>query len=157
MRTKLAYQQSEETAHLWANGCTDPIYSRCLRTSARGGNYYSYRTTIAKWVDGVAVVSTETYSSTTTKHQREVRSALHGRDYIKVPNVNYSTDENIEELKKQAQFLANKQKRARARDYMPKIHSLIETRLNSPDSTASKNAGLMSLKRWRVRRFWPHS
>lgn len=104
MRTKLAYQRSEETAHLWANGCTDPIYSRGWRTSVRGDNYYSYRTVIAKWVEGVAVVSTETYSNTTTKHQNELRSALRGQNYIEVPNVNNGVDYNLVEMKNKLNF-----------------------------------------------------
>jgi hypothetical protein len=74
----------------------------------------------------VAVVSTETYSNTTTKHQNEIRSALRGRDYIEVPCVEHGIDENIKDMYEAALALAQKQKRARVRDYMPEIHDLIE-------------------------------
>lgn len=101
--SKLHYEHSEEVAHIWASIGADAhaIYSRENRTRVgvyRNNSFlYSYNTKIAK-IDlekNVVLLSTKTYSNTTTKHQKEAQTATWHKAQIFIPCVEDNADDNF--------------------------------------------------------------
>lgn len=83
---KTVYSSASEVAHLWANKAQD--HARYRYNFSFDGEYvYSYRTKIGKYSHNTnfVLLNKNKHSVTTTKHQREVASAVYCR---KVVNIN---------------------------------------------------------------------
>ncbi|NCD11019.1 MAG: hypothetical protein EOL93_00580 [Epsilonproteobacteria bacterium] len=132
-RKKMCYQTSSELSHIWANGYQGAhgTYSTGDRTSVsvyNGISYlYSYRTKIAQ-IDldkNVVLLSTDKYSNTTTKHQQEAEYATNHKEQIFIPNIEESTEANLNHMKKEIFVYAQKHIKARTRSYSNEIFALI--------------------------------
>ena len=80
---------TSEVAHLWANqsqsharNSSDSVYFRDSTIYSYGGHF-----PMARHVDGVVLVTTRSYSNTTSKHQNHVRSACNHLNCFYVDNV----------------------------------------------------------------------
>lgn len=120
-RQKTVFKSSQELAHVFNSrsqtegktpsrniggnlGRCGYVYVAGVGRSAsfRGDTYYSYNTAIAKFHGDVLLVTSTTYSVTTTKHVWELRSACTNRKVYSVPNVqDPRAKENIEHLANQ--------------------------------------------------------
>ena len=87
---------------------------------------YSYSTVIAKrdLNKDIYLISTRTYSNTTSKQQSILSSATHGYNRIYVYDVNNTNEDNIKYFIEDIKNACLKQSKARAADYMPQITRL---------------------------------
>lgn len=89
-------------------------------------NLYSYSTIIAKRdiKKDIYIISSRSYSNTTSKHQSHLSSAVNGYETIYVHDVNNTNSENIEIFIADIKNMCIKQSRARKSDYTIYIDNL---------------------------------
>lgn len=113
---KTVYSNSE-IAHIWVNNGQIEARNGNNSMSFHSDKFYSYRTVIARRVNGTIVLSSRTYSNTTNKHQSAIKSACDYK-HVQCYDVNDTPAENFDHVKKVISSYIEKQKRARKTDYL---------------------------------------
>jgi hypothetical protein len=77
----------DEIAHLYAANRDVYVFNSARSVTATGGVLYSYSEPIAAWIADRLVMSSDSFSRTTTKHKYWAFAALHHLNPIFVPNL----------------------------------------------------------------------
>jgi len=101
---------SEMVAHLWANQSQSEARNSSWSVSFDGPNYYSYRTVVACIVDGAALITSDTYSVTTSRHVARARYAARHLPRFRVPRVGAPL--SLSDHEANARYLYNEFRRA---------------------------------------------
>jgi hypothetical protein len=89
---RIALKNTSEVCHYFANNVQ--FEGRAGNASFRGDNFFSYRTIIAKRINGVIVISSNKYSVTTSSHLSDLRRACGHLEVVSIPCVDKSTLDN---------------------------------------------------------------
>lgn len=84
---KHVFRNAEEVAHIWAQQLPEQEHARCGNASYDGKVFYSYRTTIARFLtNDVVCVTRYNYSHTTNSHIRDVLRSVNHKTVVRVPD-----------------------------------------------------------------------
>ena len=133
-REKYSYTNNAELIHLFSNGVEREIYSRNMRVKINNGikraYLISYNTIIAihDKESNTFLLSTESYSVTTSSQQWELKSSIWSNE-IFIPNVNNGREDNIKEIGEEIKAYLKKVERSRKEstreDYISSALSLL--------------------------------
>lgn len=118
---KTVYSNSEEVIHLFSNNIDHNIVNSSRNNSVYVSStkleLYSYNTCIAIYdkIKNIMLISSETYSVTTSKQQGILNFASNHHNRIFIPNVNYGIESNLTEFKGQIKFNIKKESKARSK------------------------------------------
>lgn len=127
-RQKQIFNRST-VAHYWANQVQDSAKDSGNRMSFNGYKMYSYSTIVAyiHELHNLVLVTSNTYSNTTTKHMGYIDSSIsHYKKIIRVPYIFGAKDlpeheKNIQYFIDNIEFNIEKQKKAKKVNYLPEI------------------------------------
>jgi hypothetical protein len=89
---RIALKNTSEVCHYFANNVQ--FEGRAGNVSFRGDNFFSYRTIVAKRINGSVVISSHKYSVTTSSHLFDLRQTCRHLEIVSIPCVEKSTLDN---------------------------------------------------------------
>ena len=89
---RLSLKNTSEVCHYFANQVQNEGY--CGNVSFKGTDFYSYRTIVAKRINGFIVMSDYSYSITTSSHLSDLWQACRHKNIIYIPKVEDSAATN---------------------------------------------------------------
>jgi hypothetical protein len=89
---RIALKNTSEVCHYFVNNVQ--FEGRAGNVSFRGDNFFSYRTVVARRINGAIVKSSNKYSVTTSEHLSDLRQACRHLEIVSIPCVEKSTLDN---------------------------------------------------------------
>lgn len=110
---RLSLKNTAEVCHYFANQVQNEGYAGNVRFS--GNDFYSYRTIVAKRINGFIVISDYSYSMTTSSHLSDLRQACSHKNIIHIPKVEGSAATNKANIEYDIKELFKKASTARTK------------------------------------------